>query len=467
MNHPSPHRYSRRQALRVGAAALAGGSLASVPARAGVRTRAASQHPDHARNLVLMCSDGMSHGTLTLADTAIMRTAGERSAWVRLWSRRGVRRALQDTAAANSLVTDSAAAASAWSIGRRVNNGAISTTPDGAEPEPILVTARAHGKATGLVTTTRVTHATPAAFVANVPKRDMEDAIAEQIVARSVDVVLGGGQRHFPDQTLALSPRCTVVRTRDELDAAPPGLDGTLLGLFRSGHIDYVIERPEAQPPLEHMARAALARLGTAPEGFVLQIEGGRIDHAAHDNDAAALLAEQMEFDRTIQAVVDWVGDRDDTLVIVTSDHGNANPGMTLYGSAGDRGLDLMLTARRTLGRMLESATSAGRGPEMIDRLAEQIARHRGIEVGARELRVLRAAVDGTHTHAFSPQNNWTSLLGGLLANFYGVSFVSPNHTSDHVELAAFGPGSQEIPPLVLNSDLHRIMVAALDIVPA
>lgn len=467
---PEPSHHTRRDALRAGAAALAGAAitadaLASRPASpSDIRTRRA-RHPDHARNVIFMCSDGMSTGTLTLADIAIRRTTGQRCAWMRLWDRPGVRRALQDTAAADSIVTDSSAAASAWGIGERINNGAVNTTPDGREPEPILVTARRHGKATGLVTTTTVTHATPAGFIANTPDRAREHAIAEQIQQRAVDVVLGGGRAFFPAPTLALRD-ALLATDAAALAAAPRTLTRPLLGLFARSHVDYVLDRPDTQPSLETMSRAALDTLATADNGFVLQIEGGRVDHAAHANDAAALVTDQMEFDRTIQLVADWTQDRDDTLVIITSDHGNANPGLTLYEADGERGLQRLLAARLSTESLLARLDTRLPGPERIEQLVALLAEHRGIELAARELQFLSTALRGAPTNPFAPLNNWTSLLGALLANFYGVAFLSPNHTADHVECTAFGPGSQDMPPYLLNTDLHTMMISALNTVP-
>jgi alkaline phosphatase len=467
---PDRSRYSRRHALFAGAAAMAAAAAPAALARpalrrsrdARIRTRGSSQ-PTAARNAILMCSDGMSHGTLALADIALRRHTGERSAWMRLWDRPGVRRALQDTAAADSLVTDSSAAAGAWGIGHRINNGAVNITPDGREPEPILVTARAHAKATGLVTTTRVTHATPAGFIANVPDRAMEGPIAEQIQQRAVDVVLGGGRRYFTDTTLNMRP-ATLVTTKDALAAAPATLERPLLGLFATDHIDYVIERPDTQPSLETMTRAALDRLAAAEHGFVLQVEGGRVDHAAHANDAGAMLAEQIEFDRTIQVVADFCDGRDDTLVIITSDHGNANPGMTLEGRRQDVGLERLLAARVSLESILQSAAEEGRGPDLVDRVAAAIAQHRGIDLSDNDKQMMTAKLRGNQIDPFAAQNGWTSLLGSILANHYGVAFMSPNHTSDYVECTALGPGSEQMPAYVLNTDLYRMMTAALAI---
>src|SRR5207302_861017 len=108
----------------------------------------------------------------------------------------------------------SAAGGSAWSCGLHINNGNINVTPTGQQRIPLFVQAGQSGKATALVTTTRVTHATPASFIANVPNRDMEKAIAQQTLERSVDVVLGGGAHYFPDALLERHKDVRVVRDR-------------------------------------------------------------------------------------------------------------------------------------------------------------------------------------------------------------------------------------------------------------
>ena len=139
----------------------------------------------------------MSHGTLGLANQWKLRHQQAAPHWLKLLERPDINRSLQDTASANSPVTDSAAAGSAWGCGQRINNGAINYDPQGKALKPILSYAKEAGKQTGLVTTCRLTHATPAAFTVNVKERGMENAIARQYLEREVDVLLGGGARHF------------------------------------------------------------------------------------------------------------------------------------------------------------------------------------------------------------------------------------------------------------------------------
>src|SRR5262249_44220547 len=159
-----------------------------------------------------------------------------------LWNKPGVRRATATTYSADSWVTDSAAGGSAWGCGIHINNGVINITPQGNQKVPLLVQARQSGKATALVTTTPATHATPASFIANMPNRDMEKAIATQILARNVDVVLGGGAHYFTG--LDQLKETHVVRDRAALLGAPT--TGSLLGLFHNEHVPYFLDRTDA-----------------------------------------------------------------------------------------------------------------------------------------------------------------------------------------------------------------------------
>lgn len=447
-----------------GLTALTPRSIARPVRPPGSRSR--PSQPGTARNVIFMVSDGMSTGTLTLAQMARLQREGRPSHWVSLWNRPGVRRATATTFAADSLVTDSAAGSTAWSIGQPVNNGAISIMPDGRAPVPILPHAAQSGKATGLVTTTRITHATPAGFIANVPVREMEGEIARQMLGRAVDVALGGGARFFPEALLRDHGRYTVVRTAAELDAAPA--QGRLLGLFSDSHMPFELDRPATLPTLRRMTRAALERLAPAPEGFILQVEGGRIDHAAHSNDAGALLADQLAFDDAIEEVLAFADGRDDTLVIITTDHGNANPGFTHYRERGTAAFEALLAVRGSFEAVEARFAPIPRDdPGALPALRQIIRDVIGVGLSDAEADLLRRALDRERVALFSASNHPMTVLGGLLTNHLGVGFASGNHTADAVEVTAFGPGSEHLSPFIANTDLHGLMVRALALPPA
>lgn len=460
-------RLSRRAAL---GSLAAGAAFLSVPRIARARQADRPAIARKARNVIFMVSDGMSHGTLTLADLYCRTKLDRRCHWLRLAADKGSSRALQTTHSADGPVTDSAAAAAAWGSGHKHTNGAINITPDGRQHVPLCIHAAQCGKKVGLVTTTRVTHATPAGFSVNVPSRDLEGDIARQQVERPIDVLLGGGEKYYTPEVLAKATNVTLVRDAAALDAVDPGAPKRLIGLFARHHVPFVTDRGPDVPSLPAMTAKALDILSRGPEGFVLQIEGGRVDHAAHSSDAYALLREQLEFDETIAAVEKFVAGRDDTLLIVTTDHANANPGLTLYASRGKKAFELLATPpqpRKSFEWVYDQLTpikEAGDKVAAMPRLVEQAL---GVTLGETESKMLAASMQGKRVSPFAAANSWTFVLGSLLADHFGVGFVSPNHTGDMVELLARGPGSEAIPPVVDNTELHAIMVAVLGLAPA
>jgi alkaline phosphatase len=456
----------RREFLRTGL----GAGAALWPAGAGVSgalaaARGAGGAEGPARNVIFMVADGMSTGTLTLGDMMSHALHGRASAWVDLWVRPGVRRAACATYSADSMVTDSAASASAWGIGEKINNEVVNITPDGREPEPLWVRARRAGKATGLVTTTRVTHATPAGFIANIPHRNLEDGIAEQIVTRGVDVVLGGGSAHFPESLIGGRPGLEVVRNRGELLGLAPGplpADGRVLGLFTRKHMHHEVDLEVDEPSLLEMTRAALSMLSESPGGFALMVEGGRVDHGAHENDAAAMLFDQLAFDAALGAAAEFAHQRDDTLLIVTTDHGTANPGLTFYGASGLRAFERCTKLKRSFEWVGAQLSAEGSMDAKRRRLGAVVEEATGVGLSADEQAHVLASMEGRAVDPFLSANGSLLVLGSVLANHLGIAFASPNHTSDFVEVTALGPGSEMLPPMIELTHLHRMVVAAL-----
>ncbi|MBA4120325.1 MAG: hypothetical protein C0513_06455 [Isosphaera sp.] len=483
----SPGGLSRRSVLAAGAA-LAGSSLITAP-RLGPKAQATPSAPaagtprPKAKNLIFAVVDGMSAGTLTLADLAWRRRTGRPAQWLELLLKPGVRRALMSTHSADSLVTDSAAAAAVWSTGIKHHNGRLCWLEDGRTPEPLLLRARRSGKRVGCVTTTTITHATPAGFYANSPNRNEERAIAEQLLARRLDVALGGGARFFPDSLLAAPPaidpradapttprgQWRLVRTAAELAAATPDHTRPLLGLFSASHLSMFPDRAAAEPSLTDLATAAVAHLSAAADadgsGYVLQVEGGRVDHAGHGNDAPGLLQDMLEFDRTVAALAQLALERDDTLLIVTTDHGTANPGLTLYKDAASAGLDRLLNARHSAEWILRTGAPRSERPDpdaTAQAIAARAAEALAVTLTAEDIAALKAAVAGQPADPFQARRGLSGVLGSVLSNHTAVGFISSNHSADHAEVLALGPGSEALPPFLDNADLHALAASAL-----
>jgi len=337
---------NRRTWLRTaGMAGLAGAACGGSPAPLPPAPPGGRDNPTEplgiprARNVIFFVPDGTGFEDMTTATHFSRRVLGRPFLFGDILGRGASGSML--TYSLTSVVTDSAAATSAWSTGRKVVNGALSTFPDGRRLTTILELAREAGKATGLVTTARITHATPAGWIARVTNRDLEDDIAEQYLEFTPEVLLGGGAGHFLAESrrdgrdLAGAFRAKgyeVLRSRDELLRSN---GDRLLGIFAPGtsHLPYEIDRryqDAPTPSLAEIARKGLQVLEGARDGFVLQVEAGRIDHANHDNDPAGMVWDWMAADEALSVLVDFVDRTPETLLILAADHDTG--GGTVYG---------------------------------------------------------------------------------------------------------------------------------------
>ncbi len=217
--------------------------------------------------------------------------------------------------------------------GVKVNNGVISQAypGDGSDLPTLLEYYQAAGKSTGLVTTTYMTHATPAAFGAHEPSRNNTTQIAGDYLTGSMPNVLFGGGANGMTVAGAESAGYTVVTDAAGLAAVDTGAVDYISGQFGSTHLPYEADGDmQGLPHLSDMTTAALDILDNDSDGFFLMIEGGKIDHAAHNNQLERMIGETEEFSNTVAGVLAWAAGRDDTLVVVTADHETG--GLTVLG---------------------------------------------------------------------------------------------------------------------------------------
>jgi alkaline phosphatase len=460
---------SRRRFL-AGASAGMLALAAPRPARAFAGAPAAIGPAPKARNLIFFVVDGMGAGTPALAEYYQRYTAGTGTNWSKLSAEPDIRRSLQSTHSADGPVTDSAAASSAWSTGIKHANGSLCITPEGHHAEPFLLRAKRGGKAVGVVTTTTVTHATPGGFYANCLARDDEADIAGQLLERPVDLALGGAAKQFSDAQLAGVNGLRVLRGRADITATNTrGADrpSRVLGLLAPGHCPFALEARPEHPTLADCARFGLEYLAgaTSGDGFVLQIEAGRVDHAAHNNDAGALLHEQLAADRALAVAVEFARATPGTLLIVTTDHATANPSSTFYGREGLRAMKRLAGVRGSLDgvfQRFDPRAHEGRPEPLAADLAGLLKDATGRTLADSELALLKRFLAGERVHPTMACNTPVGVVGGLLANHFGVAFLSPNHTADHVELFALGPGAEDLPPFIDNAQLHHWCVRQL-----
>ncbi|MGF1555438.1 alkaline phosphatase, partial [Paucihalobacter sp.] len=375
----------------------------------------------------------------------------------------------------SSLVTDSAAASSSWGGGHRIPNGGINIGRGGIEHQPIWQKFINAGKKAGIVTTVYATHATPAGFCVNSKSRNDQDGIAEKYLKLDLQVIMGGGQRYFDPKFRAdnkdlyaafRSKNYNIVKVRDELNSI--NNNQPLLGLFCEGALPYEIDRQSNKdlykhvPTLKEMTEVALEHLKGSANGFVLQVEAGKVDWAAHANDAAGLLYDQMAFDDAIEVAIKFAEEDGETLVVITTDHGNANPGM-MYGKNVNENFDRLQTFKYTNEWILNNLTKDDSTTKVQDIIKE--ANNYTIS-NKQALFILDyyKNLEKLETGLYNYKNLPFKLLSIMQQDYHSIGWISDNHSGDYVELAAYGPGSHLLKGFMKNTELHYMLLEACDV---
>jgi alkaline phosphatase len=349
---------------------------------------------------------------------------------------------LVNTRSSDSKITDSAAAGTAFSAGVRTFNGGIGMDPDSNSVTTVLEVARSRGLATGLVATSSITHATPAAFVSHVPDRYMEWEIARQIAEADVDVLLAGGRRFFdptfrPDSLDLLSrivARYPYVETDSQLANLQTDELTRLVGLFAE---EYLPEAPLRSPSLPAMTRAALEVLDHDPEGFFLMIEGSQPDWRGHDRDPLpAIEAEMLDLDDAVAVALEYQARHPETLIVVTADHETGGLAIQQMG------------ARRVLARAAATADSA------VARLAEASGLVNA-ELGMKAKRVSRDLVE---------LSDLLRLEAGVIEDLPTLvaRYTTGSHTGQMVPLFASGPGAEAFGGIKENWRIGELLKVAV-----
>ena len=434
--------------------ALALALLAAAPVRAQNTEAGAPARP---RNVVFMIADGFGPASETLARGAVGRPLALDA----------MRTGSVSTAATDSRVTDSAAGVTAYACGIKTYNGAIAVGPDGAPCQTVLEAARDAGYATGLVATSRITHATPAGYASHVPQRADEAEIAAQMADARLDVMFGGGGRFFTP-TAAGGSRADGRDLRREMlshgvvvTTSREGFDGLreapAAALLAPDHLAYEIDRDETdQPSLAEMSAKALDLLAATPAarqtGFFLMVEGSRIDHAGHGNDAPAHLADILAYDAAVAVVLAWARRDGNTLVVSTADHETG--GLTL----GRDGVYAWEPAP-LLGATMSS-----------ERLAARLAEPNADGLPADAPALVRQALgldslstdDAARIDAPGDAAAHVVAFRTLLDRRAGIAWTTSGHTAVDVGLFAFGPGADLFRGSMPNDAVGRATFEAL-----
>jgi alkaline phosphatase len=443
-------------------------SFATTPATAVSKNK-------KAKNIIMMVSDGMSTGTLNMADIFLHRKYGKGSNWLNLYRENSVSRGLMDMASASSIVTDSSAASSSWGGGFRVKNGVLNVGENGEEHLPIWQKFKKSGKMAGCVTTVPITHATPAGFCVNSKSRNSQADIAEQYLKLKFDVLMGGGQQYFDstsrkdkkDMYAAFSQNgYQVAKTKSEM--LNLSNQQSILGVFSEDGLPYSVDREQSKtlqetvPTLAEMTQKSIERMKNHQNGFVLQVEGGKVDWAAHANDVAALINDQIAFDEAVQVAIDFAKKDKNTLVIITTDHGNSNPGI-IYGKFANDNFDRMQHFKQSNEWILNQITAQSTNSQ----IKELVAFNNSFELTQDEINVIKGYYtgltkqdDGLYNYKHLPYEAFAQIQ----KKHSSVGWISMDHSADYTEIAMFGPGSELLKPFIKNTDLHYIMLQAAEV---
>ncbi|KAG0152583.1 hypothetical protein CROQUDRAFT_35539 [Cronartium quercuum f. sp. fusiforme G11] len=401
------------------------------------------------------------------------------------------------TRSSNSLVTDSAAGATAFACGIKTYNGAISVEPAKQKPcGTILEAAKHRGYLTGLVATSRITHATPACFYSHVVDRDMESEIAPFLIGKgplgpTVDLAFGGGRGFFIPKAYKGSSRSddedllslatskysfNLLNDTQSFEKQWNGGNGQIktpvLGLFNDDHMNYEIDRvsldgsDQREPSLRNMSLAALQTLSSearikSAHGFFLMIEGSRIDMAAHSNDPVGHLYDILAYQETVRTVKTWVDPGWPTLMISVSDHetgglalgrqlGNAYPEYAWYPDV------LVNTTHSTawLGSLMRNQTQPISRSFVVDlilrdNLGIQDASEKEIE------ELLQKAASGNVDYALADMVSRRAQLG----------WSTHGHSGVDVNLYAYPPElTQDLRGNVENTQIGKFITEAMQI---
>jgi len=364
----------------------------------------------------------------------------------------------------DAIVTDSAAAASAFATGFKVKNRMLSTTPDGRSLKTILEVAKDLGKSVGLITTSEVVDASPAALGAHAKSRDMYNEIAEQYIGK-VDVILGGGRRYFLPKLLggvrddgknlvelAKKLGYEYVENREELLSLDLSKVDKLLGLFEWEDLPYEIDRVREYyaevPSLAEMTAVAIEILSKDPDGFFLFVETEVTDEAAHDNDIASVVYDLLALEKAVRVALDFAEKNPDTLIIVLADHETGG---------------LTITSKFDANKIRFIKASVGYMTDLIVKgknITEVLLDYTGIVPTMDEVSRIEKAVND-YLQGKLTFRGVIRVISPIINKYVGVIFASTEHSAEPVPIFAKGPNAELVKNVKDNTDVFHFMLTA------
>ena len=421
------------------------------------------------KNVILLIPDGQTITALTLAR----------------WYQGGQPLAVDEittglvrTYNADTPIADSAPAGTAMATGFKSNTKYIGVLPsvatlygvepikEGDEQKPIatiLEAAKLQGKATGIISTSNIQHATPADFTSHYPDRNNYDGLAEQQVYNKLDVALGAGYKYLVKEKRADKEDLldelnklgyTVVKTKEEMEKTN---SNKLFGLFADDALAYEFDRETnrpSEPSLSEMTSKAISILSKDKDGFFLMVEGSKVDWAAHANDPIGVISDVLAFDKAVKEALDFAKKDGNTVVIVASDHGNG--GLSIGNKETSSNYDKVplsafidpLKKVKLTGEGLEAKLNSDRS-----NVVEVMKEYYGItDLTEDEIKSIKDAKVGSLNYATGPIVSRRAYLG----------WTTNGHTGEEGALHVYHPKKQVLMGTVQNTDIPKYMAEVM-----
>ena len=419
-----------------------------------------------AKNVIMLIADGMSTEGVTLA----RQVKGENLAMDEISVGSVI------TSWANGPITDSAPGGTVYASGEKTNNKYIGTSVNDTPMASILEGAESVGKATGIIATSEITHATPADFTAHTNNRKYYNQILQQQINQDMEVVLGGGfnkpsgftsevsedefTSYYEDQINNIKEEgFDFITTKDELES----YDGDKLwGSFADADLKYDFDRQsdndDVQPTLGEMTEKAIEVLNKDEDGFFLMVEGSKIDWAAHANNTVGIVSDILAFDEAVKAAVEFAKTDGNTVVVVTTDHGNSgisigssyyNENIESYDKATyENTTNILKNALITEERFNE--ISSGKSDEEIIALAKQYYK---IDLTNEELSIVKGEIgEGRQVG-----------IREVIARRVGIGYTTGGHTAEQIYIGVYSPSNVELlEGVVDNTEVNKYMQRVL-----
>ncbi len=425
------------------------------------------------KNVIVMVPDGMSDGAVSLsrwyksydantkkADKTVTLAMDELVSG-------SVRTYWENFKGEPGAITDSAPAGTAMATGKKTHDKHVGVSPyDTKRPyATTLEAAESLGKSTGIIATSNIQHATPAAFSSHYFDRSRYDIIGEQQVYQGIDVLLGSGSMYLTEpyrkdgENLIdelKSMGYEYVTTKSEMDSVK---DGKLWGMFAPDAMAYDMDRKiktgtnADQPTLAGMTKKAIELLSKDEDGFFLLVEGSKVDWAAHANDPVGVISDVLAFDDAVKVALNFAKSRDDTMILYASDHGNG--GITIGTTQTDSSYPSDPVTKFI--EPLKKASITGEG--IAAALNEERTNIKSVMSKFYGIDDLTDEEESAIKAADAASMNYT--VGPIISKRANIGWTTTGHTGEDVTLYTYLPGNQRITGTINNTDIAQAVANA------